>query len=292
MSKKDWNMLVSFIVTVLVAALMALAGGSNSVSFGSLSLFSWCVIIAFAINWLAFIPAMKAQTEHYYDFTGALTYVTVVVFAVAFGSSLDIRSSLAALMVLIWSIRLGSFLFARVKRYGKDDRFDEMKTKFWNFLVAWTVQALWVVVTAACALAIITSQDRVAFSWVGALGAALWVVGFGIEVVADKQKALFKRDPANASKFINTGLWARSRHPNYFGEIVLWIGMAIIAVPVLKGWQWWCLISPIFVYFLLRYVSGVPDLQDKAERKWGADPEFVNYRNVTPLFVPSLKLPN
>ena len=86
-------------------------------------------------------------------------------------------------------------------------------------------------------------------------------------------KNLFRKDPANKEAFITSGLWSWSRHPNYFGEITLWTGIAIMAIPVLSGWQWVCLISPVFVTLLLTKVSGIPLLEKKAREKWGDDPE-------------------
>ena len=286
MSEKDRYLIFSLVLTLIFAVLISFVGGSNSANLGGFSVFSWCVIIAFAINWLAFIPANIAQTEHYYDLIGAVTYISIITTAVVFSPSLDTRSLLVALMVIVWALRLGLFLFVRIKRYGKDWRFDEMKTKPLSFLVAWTVQALWTVVTAACALAIITSTTGLPLSWLGIIGILIWLIGFAIEVIADHQKSLFKRNPANKDKFIKQGLWARSQHPNYFGEILLWIGMAIIAIPVLSGWQYFCLISPVFVFCLLRYVSGVPDLQKKAMQNWGDDSDYLDYKKSTPLLIP------
>jgi steroid 5-alpha reductase family enzyme len=103
-----------------------------------------------------------------------------------------------------------------------------------------------------------------------------------IEVVADRQKSVFKTDPANTGRFITGGLWAWSRHPNYFGEITLWVGVAIIALPTLSGWRWLMLISPLFVILLLTRISGIPMLESRAEKRWGADPEFRAYTDSTP----------
>ncbi len=125
-----------------------------------------------------------------------------------------------------------------------------------------------------------------AFAVVGFL---LWAAGFAVEVVADSQKSSFRADPAHRGHFIPTGLWARSRHPNYFGEIVLWVGVAVIALPVLEGWQWVGLISPVFVALLILRVSGVPLLEAKADAKWGGQPDYEAYKRATPVLVPRLR---
>ena len=274
---------IGIAITVVIGALISWAGGIGGDPFGPVSVFAVCGALAFLVNWLAFIPAAIKKTEHFYDLTGGITYITVVIVAVLLSSPLDLRSMIVAAMVLFWSIRLASFLFMRISRAGKDSRFDEMKHKPWNFLLAWTLQGLWVLLTAACALAIISNGNRVPLGTIGYIGIAVWAIGITIEIVADRQKSAFRADPANKGRFISTGLWAWSRHPNYFGEIVLWTGMAIIALPVLQGWQWATLISPVFVFFLLTKVSGVPLLEKAADERWGGEEDYETYKQNTPV---------
>jgi steroid 5-alpha reductase family enzyme len=145
-------------------------------------------------------------------------------------------------------------------------------------LLAWTLQGLWVSITIAAALAAITSITRLDLGVFALVGFLVWLFGFGIEVLADRQKSMFRADPKNADKFINVGLWSWSRHPNYFGEIILWVGVAIIAIPILSGWQWLTLISPIFVIILLTRISGVPMLEARAKEKWGGQDEYEDYK--------------
>jgi steroid 5-alpha reductase family enzyme len=118
------------------------------------------------------------------------------------------------------------------------------------------------------------------------IGGLVWLFGFSMEVIADLQKSRFRADPANKGKFINTGLWAWSRHPNYFGEITLWVGVAIIALPILRGWQWLTLISPVFVFVLITRVSGLPMLEKRADEKWGGQEDYEAYKKRTPVLVP------
>jgi steroid 5-alpha reductase family enzyme len=116
----------------------------------------------------------------------------------------------------------------------------------------------------------------------------LWLAGFSIEVIADKQKTVFRANTENAGKFIRTGLWSISRHPNYFGEMMLWLGIAVIALPTLVGWQFATLISPIFVILLISKVSGVNLLEANANERWGSDSEYQKYVASTPVIVPFL----
>ncbi len=272
-------------IAIVIGAVISWAGSDGGDRFGVLPVFALCGALAFAVNWAAFIPAAIKQTEHYYDLTGGITYITVTVVAVLLSSPLDLRSALVAAMVLFWSIRLASFLFLRISRAGTDSRFDEIKTQPRRFLLAWTLQGLWVLLTAACALAIITGGNREPLGVIGYVGVAVWTIGILVEIVADQQKSAFRADPANQGRFINTGLWAWSRHPNYFGEIVLWTGMAIIAIPVFEGWQWATLVSPVFVAFLLTKVSGVPMLEKAADERWGGQDDYEEYKRNTPVLV-------
>ena len=161
MAERTNNQIITGIaIATVIGALVSWAGSDGGDRFGVLPVFALCGLLAFAVNWAAFIPAAIKQTEHYYDLTGGITYITVTVVAALLSSPLDLRSILVAAMVLFWSIRLASFLFLRISRAGKDSRFDDIKNRPPRFLLAWTLQGLWVLLTAACALAIITGGNR------------------------------------------------------------------------------------------------------------------------------------
>jgi steroid 5-alpha reductase family enzyme len=283
--RSNSNIVVALLITLVVGASISWAGSDGGTLVGTLPLFAVCGALAFAINWLVFVPSALAQTEHFYDLTGGITYITVTIVAVYFAEPLDLRATLVAAMVMVWSVRLASFLFLRIARAGKDSRFDVIKTKPIRFLLAWTLQGLWVLLTAAAALAVITGGVREPLGIIGIVGITIWAIGMLIEIISDRQKSNFRANPDNAGKFIHTGLWAWSRHPNYFGEILLWTGMAIVAVPVLQGWQWATLVSPVFVTFLLTRVSGVPMLEEAADERWGGQDDYEHYKRTTPVLI-------
>ena len=281
--------ILSILACLALGTIMALAGSPGSITFNGLPSFALAASIGFILHWLIFIPSYIYQTEHYFDLIGSISYISIVLFTFLVLNNLDVRSILIGLLILVWAVRLGSFLFIRVKRDGKDKRFTVMKTKFWWFLFTWTIGGLWVFITMAAGLAAMTSAKVVPLGWFALIGIFLWLEGFLVEVVADHQKTRFRSKKENQGRFINEGLWSFSRHPNYYGEITLWLGIAFIAFPVLQGWQLITLISPIFVYILLTRISGVTMLERRADKKWGDDPEYQRYKETTSSLIPMFK---
>ena len=275
----------STILSILIGLLIAVAGSDGSETYNGMSLFIICASVSFVLHWIIFLPSFAFQTEHYFDLTGSISYLSAVALAFYLNPSVDPRDLLIGLLIVVWAVRLGSFLFMRVKQDGKDDRFTIMKTQFHWFLMTWTLGGLWVFLTMAAGLAAITSDTTQPFGLMAYLGLALWIFGFSIEVIADRQKRAFKKNQQKDKEFITSGLWAWSRHPNYFGEITLWIGLTLIALPVLSGWQLVTLISPVFVYILLTKISGIPLLENRGMKKWGSDPEYIDYVNRTPALI-------
>ncbi len=273
-------------VILLVATAIAWAASPGSDIAWGWPVFALCGVFAFAVNWLVFVPSFLGQTERYFDATGSLTYLGLLALALAATEGRDARAWLLAAMVAAWAVRLGSFLFRRIREDGSDGRFDSIKPSFIRFLMAWTLQGLWVFLTLSCALAAMTSAEKVPLGGWALLGGFLWATGFVLEVVADNQKRAFRSDPSNRDRFITSGLWAWSRHPNYVGEITLWVGVAMVAFPALSGGQYLTLISPVFVYVLLTRISGIAMVERRGMRKWGDDPGYRAYLERTPALFP------
>lgn len=267
------------------------------------------VLIIFVIHWIMFIPSFIFQTEKFYDLTGSITYVCSMTYLLinqfkqndssitGFPGQwhLDISSPvpmIAYLCVMIWTLRLGIFLFMRVMKDGEDKRFRKILPSLSNLFMAWNLSATWVVIQTLPVMVVLSGNlSEPTGPWIlpcALLGLALWLYGFSFEVIADNQKTKFKKDLSNEGKFIKDGLWSKSRHPNYFGEIVLWLGLSIICLPYMSGFQYIALISPVFAFLLIYYVSGVSMLEDKANKKWGNDPEYQKYKKETPIFIPKL----
>ena len=250
----------------------------------------FCAGVSFIVHWIVAIPSLVTSSEKYFDFTGMIATLLLVatsIFALlSQGEQVSMRSTIVAIFVSIWTLRLGTFLYIRIVKSGEDKRFREIKKSLPKFLMTWTLSALWVFLTTANAITIIVLNQHVTLDLFFIAGLILWVLGFVFEAVADKQKKSFSEAPENKDKFITLGLWSISRHPNYFGEIVLWTGIAIISLPLLSGWQFLTLVSPVFVYLLLTKISGLPFLEEKAEKKWGNDKDYLEYKNNTPILIP------
>lgn len=286
MGKVERRSIIAISILIIIAAFISWAGNHNSFAVDGIPIFTLYIFLAFIIQWIAFVPAYIKQTEKFYDLVGSITFLAVVWIAVLLSPVADSRSWLLLALVSIWAIRLGTFLLRRVLTAGGDRRFRDIKPSFARFLLAWTLQGFWVSLTVAAAMAAITSITRHVLGLFVLVGSLIWVLGFAIEVIADQQKRRFRANPKNASKFINLGLWSWSRHPNYFGEILLWAGIAVVAVPVLRGWQWLTLISPIFVTIMLTRVSGIPMLEKRADEKWGGLDDYEDYKARTSILIP------
>ncbi len=246
---------------------------------------AWYVLV---IHWLAFIPALIFKTEKFYDLTGSICYAfsAIYVYLQSYGMFLSL-SLFISLAILIWTLRLGSFLLKRVMDAGEDKRFRTIKTNPTQFFMTFNLSALWVVICSLCALTAV-SNGVLEVKPIFYMGLLVFIIGFLIEVIADNQKTAFRAVPENTNSFITTGLWSVSRHPNYFGEVTLWLGIAMMSLPYLEGVQYWTLISPIFSFVLIYFVSGVRMLEARANVKWGENKEYLDYVKKTPIFFPKI----
>jgi steroid 5-alpha reductase family enzyme len=242
--------------------------------------------ISVAINAISFALAALLRTDKVTDLSYSLSFVVLAVVLLIRGGHFSLLHVLTAALIWAWGIRLGTYLFARILKTGVDHRFDDMRDRPLRFARFWTLQAftVWVVMLPATRLFALPVRDGLSAATI--VGAALWVLGFTVEVTSDAQKSAFKRDPVTRQGFISSGLWRFSRHPNYFGESLLWWGLFIMAIPVLSGWDFLTALGPLFLTLLLLFVSGVPLLEKSADKKHGAKPSYQEYKRRTSLFIP------
>lgn len=282
------QIVVIAVIYAITYGLTVAADSPNDPFVKGITIVDTVAIISFGLNTLVFFVAFALQTEKFYDLTGSITYISCVAYSLVAGEKLNgkVRAVpvVASCLVFVWAARLGSFLFQRILKDGKDDRFDLIKVNFFRFLIAWTLQGLWVFLTAYAVIVANASSTSISFGAVEWVGLCIWFVGFGIEVVSDRQKSYWRTLPENRGQFIEYGLWYYSRHPNYFGEWLLWTGMFVLCAPTFEGSQWAAVLSPVFVFVLLNYVSGVNLNEAKADKKWGGQSDYENYKATTSEF--------
>lgn len=232
------SILKKFAVTIgviAVAALVAWAGSTHGATISSFPLFAGAILCAFVIQWIVFIPSQIFHTERYFDLTGSFTYAAITLILLLAVPEKGVRSIVIGIVVIVWALRLGTFLFLRISKDGSDSRFDEIKKSPLRFFNVWTIQGLWISITASAAWIAMTSDKQSPSGVFFYFGAILWIAGFVIEVTADLQKTRFRSRPENIGKFISTGLWSWSQHPNYFGEITMWVRIAVMAAANFSG---------------------------------------------------------
>lgn len=244
------------------------------------------LVFALVLNLLLFILAYSFRTDKLTDAAYALTFVGITVLGVV-RNDMSNTKWLVSLVVLVWAARLGTYLVARINRTGQDKRFDQLRDSFFKFGLFWLSQALvaWVIMlptTLLLAVPRVTTIDTIVI-----VGIAVALLGIGLETIADRQKQKFQNDPLNKGKWIESGLWRYSRHPNYFGEILVWYGLYTASYSWLSSEQiWWAVLSPITITMLLVAVTGIPPLERSADKKWGKNPRYRAYKREVSMLVP------
>lgn len=232
-----------------------------------------------------FIPAFIWKTDKLTDISYAVTFVIVALYGFLFGG-ITTASVVLFSMITLWAVRLGSYLLVRIHKIGKDNRFDEMREHFWRFFRFWLLQgvSVWVVLLPSMLFFHNSIQTIPPYAYIGLL---LWLTGLTIEAVADMQKFRFINDPQNKGKWIDSGLWKYSRHPNYFGEILLWAGVYIFTLFGLGVVESWIgAIGPLYIASLILFVSGIPLLEKGAEERWGDQDAYQAYKKKTSILIP------
>jgi steroid 5-alpha reductase family enzyme len=288
MSSKNLSHLRLIIFFTAIIFLLSLIVPDTKLEIFDINILQFILFYVWLVQIVGFIFAFIYQTERYYDFIGSLTYSSsalIVYFSLPTKTQTD---NVLLIVVLIWSLRLGLFLFRRILEDGHDTRFDKPKQSFFHFLQYWTGQAMWVSFTCIAVYVAMISNEPNTLSPISLMGVFIWIIGFIIEVIADSQKRNFRKDLNNKGRYISSGLWSRSRHPNYFGEITLWTGVSLIALTSLNGIGYVALISPFFVYALLSKGSGIPLLERSADKRWGDELDYEEYKKNTPVLFPKL----
>ncbi|XP_014779339.1 uncharacterized protein LOC106875624 [Octopus bimaculoides] len=242
--------------------------------------------IDFGIQWAVWSVSAALKTDKFYDCTGLSTFILLACVSLKWGKSMFVRQQVQTGMVCAWATRLGVYLVRRIMKAGSDSRFDIVKRRPLKFLIYWTVQGVWILFTLMPTLILNYKTVDKPIGYQDYAGWTLWAIGFLFESIADYQKSKFRAKPSNKGKYIRSGLWSISRHPNYFGEILLWLGLYITAQKTMEGYENVSIFSPIFVAFLLIKVSGIPILEKTSFERWGTTPSYVDYVQSTAKLIP------
>ena len=243
------------------------------------------LVIALAVNGAFFAVAAARKTDVVTDLSYSLTFALLAV-SLPFTGAREPVQFVASLLVLIWALRLGGYLFRRILRIKVDHRFDGMRDDPLRFARFWLLQASTVAVVLLPVSYLLDSEHPPRFEAWATAGTGLWLAGLVFETVADAQKSAFKSKDENRGRFIATGLWRYSRHPNYFGEMLVWWGLFVYTAPVLHGAAFAVVAGPVFITVLLLFVSGIPPLERSADEKHGNDPAYREYKRRTSVLVP------
>lgn len=241
--------------------------------------------ISLAINILMFLIAFKLKSDKLTDISYALTFISLVALYLFERTYDNAYPLVVSWIVLVWAVRIGGFLLMRVMKKGKDKRFDGMRESFTRFGRFWLGQAItvWILMVPV----LLTTDYGGDITRLSMIGFGVWLIGLLIESLADAQKWSFSQNPNNKGQWIHSGIWKYSRHPNYFGEITVWIGVYLFAYPALVGNDKLIgLASPVFIALLLLFASGVPILEKSADKRWGDLPEYKRYKKRTSLLIP------
>ncbi len=243
--------------------------------------------LAVGINLAGFLIAYWRHSDKLTDFSYGATFFVIALVAYLKGNSSTV-SKLMLLMISLWALRLAGFLVIRILKIKRDKRFDGVRENFWKFCRFWLGQGLvaWVIMVPAIYL---LRQPPADFRLLTFIGLAVWLIGLAVETLADYQKFRFKQNLANKGQWIEQGLWRYSRHPNYFGEILVWLGVYTFVFPALNNSQRVIsIVSPLTITMLLLFVSGIPKLEKSADQKWGEDPNYRSYKKRVPLLIPKI----
>ena len=227
------------------------------------------IYLIVGLNLAGFLFGYFLQTDKLTDLVYNLTFFLLAVLVLWNAGAITWDRIVLSMMIIIWSIRLGTYLFLRVLKMKKDDRFDQFRSSFVGFGKFWLLQTVSIFIIALPFLFYLENEAPIELGFISGFGFAIWLSGFVIESVADYQKSVFRNDPKNEGQFIQSGLWRISQHPNYLGEIMCWIGVFLFCVPALQGWEWIAVISPIWIFILLRYISGIPLYRKKGKSGMG-----------------------
>lgn len=249
-------------------------------------------IVTIAYQLMFFFFAATLKIDKVTDFAGGSNFALCAVMILCVAGTYQWRQIMLTIYVVVWALRLALFLLMRILATGEDKRFDKIRGDCLVFLVFWIFQMIWVwTVSLPVTFVNATMNDpSPGMQTTDVVGSIMFVVGLAVEAMADNDKFAFRQDPANRGKWCEVGLWRFSRHPNYFGEILLWWGIFVISTAELsaRAWGWGAVASPLFTMAILLFFSGMPLGEKSNDKKYGANPgsDYWEYKRRTSILIP------
>ena len=284
----SYKHLISVLIILLVIIFLTYILSFDTLSINEIPivyLFTSSILI---LNSTFFLHSYIYKTDIFFDLVGSLSFLSIGVISLLLIPNIDANQILVFFLLLFWSLRLGPFLFIRRLGANNDERLEEFFKSPLSLYFLWSMNSLWVFFTSLSMIIIFSSPNENEFGLIQWLGLIVWVTGYVIEVISDSQKTKFNK--FNKGKFINIGLWKYIRHPNYLGEIIIWVGIFIISLNYIHSLtSFLSILSPIFVFLLLRFITGVPQLEARGKEKWGHLDEYNSYKEKTGLLFPKFK---
>lgn len=249
----------------------------------------YAFLIILILQIIFFIYAAIKKTDRVTDLSYGLTFVitslSIYFLNIEYSSIFKI---LLLATVVIWGLRLAIYLFVRIIKTGKDKRFDGVRENFKKFGSFWLLQAISIFVILLPTTYILISKDEMSLNWISFIGLVIALMGIVIEGVADSQKFVFKNKSSNKGKWISTGLWKYSRHPNYLGEIMMWVGIFLYCLVYINGIGFITILSPIYITVLLVAVSGIPTLEKEYDKRYRGSKQYQDYKKHTGILFPRI----
>jgi len=262
------------------------------------------LFLALLVNLIFYIPAFSLKSDKFTDITYSLTFIFLTSVAILLSQNFSIENIILAVMIFVWAFRLGLFLFVRILKMKTDKRFDDVRDNFFRFGYFWLIQAFtaWVLLIPTFVffnigreggnLSILLEGIEYKTIFLMISGFVIWLAGLIIESLSDYQKQTYinNRKKDNLPRhWVDIGLWKYVRHPNYLGEVLIWIGIFIFTLSKFNIlFSIIGLVSPIFIYTLIRFFTGVPQLTENSQKYFGENPDFIEYKKKTGLIFPKI----
>lgn len=245
--------------------------------------------VIFFLQLIFFVYAVIQKTDKVTDPSYGLTFIVASITSMYLVSEyISMYKLLLLLLIVVWGLRLAIYLFVRILKTGKDERFDGIREKSLKFAGFWILQAISVFIILLPTTYVLLLEQSTYISTFSYIGFLVAISGIFIESIADMQKYIFKSQEENRGKWIQSGLWKYSRHPNYLGEILMWLGVFIYTLPYINDWAIFTVISPMYITYLLLFVTGIPTLEKRDMERYGNNEKYLEYVHNTGILLPKI----